>query len=79
MLLYLTLKFEFTSSEALSPTKIEKRCLGEGREGGAKPLFMSYIFLDKISKYDFSKIYKCDFGLTSLTHLKGEKGDMTHI
>ena len=72
LLLYLTLKFEFTSSEALSPTKIQKRYIGEEREGGAKPsIYMGYIFIDKISKHDFSKIYKCDFDLTSLTHLKG--------
>ena len=60
LLLYLILKFEFSSSEALSP-KIQKRYFREGREGGAKAsIYMCYIFIDKISKHDFSKIYKCE-------------------
>ena len=61
ILLCLTLKFELSSSEALSPTKIQKRYFGEGREGGAKAsIYMGYIFIDKISIHDFSKIYKCE-------------------
>ena len=72
LLLYLTLKFGFTSSETLSSTKTQKRYFGEEREGGAKPsIYMGYNFIDKIWKHDFSKIYKCNFDLTSLTHLKG--------
>ena len=61
LLLYLTLKFEFSSTEVLSSTKIQKRYFGGGREGGAKAtIYMCYIFIDKISKHDFSKIYKCE-------------------
>ena len=58
LLLYLTLKFQFTSNETLSPTKIQKRYFGEGREGGAKPSI--YIDIDKILKHDFSNMCKCE-------------------
>ena len=61
LLMYLTLKFEFSSTEALSPTKIQNWYFGEERESGAKPsIYMGYIFIDKISIHDFSKIYKCE-------------------
>ena len=77
--IYITLLLHFinTVSEALSPTKIKKPYFGEGREGGAKPSI--YIDIDKILKHDFSKIYKCNFDLISLTHLKGGEGGARHI
>ena len=61
IIIILTLKFELSSSEALSPTKIQKLYFGEGREGGTKAsIYMGYIFIDKISIHNFSKIYKCE-------------------
>ena len=50
---------EFSSSETLS--KKYKKYFGGEREGGAKvSIYMCCIVIDKISKNDFSKIYKCE-------------------
>ena len=73
LLLYLTLKFEFNSTEALSPTKIQKQYFGGGREGAAKAtIYMCYILKEKISNRISQKYinvkYEKYFNLTSLTH-----------
>ena len=56
LLTFLTLKFEFS----IVAHKDTKTVLWGG-EGGAKAaIYICYILIDKYSKHDFSKIYKCE-------------------